>query len=164
MEDVIANSPLIGRTATATTDIDKAPHVVRGDCIVMKNLTQDGKRFELALFRATEDLAAGYVAQSWAAIASGTHLSATEEDDLDACLDDCYYIGWFSKRQLIAFLQGAAWRAFLQGAPEVQRAQVVVEPEPDEEAPEELPPNAARMVAVANMPVISGGQCVMVSG
>ena len=88
---------------------------------MLKNVSADGKKFELSLFRAEDDTAAGFVALAWTDIAAGQILSTSDEDDLEACLDDSYYIGWLSKRQIVSFMQGT-WRAFLEGAPEVRRA------------------------------------------
>jgi len=98
--EIVADSPLIGRTAVATHTVDKPPRVVAADCIVLKNVKADGKMFELALFKPADEMSAGFVGYAWTCIANGEPLNESDEDDLEACLDDCYYMGWFSKRQI----------------------------------------------------------------
>ena len=80
--EIVADSPLIGRTAVATNSVDKPPHVGAADCIVLKNVKADGKLFELALFKPADDVAAGFVSYAWGCIAKGQVLSESDDDDL----------------------------------------------------------------------------------
>ena len=96
------------------------------DCIVLNNVSAAAKRFELSFFKPADDAAAGFVAHAWEAQARGeTSAARAMLRDLEACLEDCYLNGVFTKREIIAFMNGT-WREFLNGAPEVRRASTFV--------------------------------------